>query len=41
MYEMKNIYNIGCGNVGLVCDGKRPTAGKLQDGTKLHWEWAI
>jgi hypothetical protein len=41
MCEMKNTYNIKCGNVGQVCAGKRPTAGKLPDGTKLHWEWAI
>jgi hypothetical protein len=41
MYEMKNTYNIKCGNVGQVCDGKRNSAGTLPDGTKLHWEWAI
>ena len=41
MNEMKNTYNIKCGNVGQVCEGKRPSAGKLPDGTKLHWEWAI
>ena len=41
MYEMKNTYNIKCGNVGQVCEGKHQSAGKLPDGTKLHWEWAI
>ena len=34
-----DILNIKIGPISLVCNGKRKSTGKLQDGTKLTWYW--
>lgn len=38
--EMRKRYGISCIKLKEVCNGKRKTAGKLSDGTRLHWVWA-
>ena len=35
----KNVLNIKIGQIGLVCDCKIKSSGKLVDGTKLTWSW--
>ena len=30
---------INSSNIGKCCNGKRNYAGKLKDGTKLHWKF--
>ena len=35
----RNVLNIKIGLIYCVCNGCRKSAGKLQDGTKLHWNW--
>ena len=35
-----NVLNSKIGPIGLVCNGKRKSTGKLTDGTKLTWSWA-
>ena len=37
--QMKEKYGAMCLKLKEVCNGKRNHAGKLPDGTKLHWEW--
>ena len=34
-----NILNSKIGIISSVCNGKAKSTGKLQDGTKLHWNW--
>ena len=35
----KNVLNIKIGQIGLACDRKIKSSGKLVDGTKLTWSW--
>ena len=34
-----NVLNSKIGPIRNVCNGKAKSTGKLQDGTKLHWNW--
>ena len=34
-----DILNSKASKIGLVCNGKRKSSGKLTDGTKLTWNW--
>lgn len=37
--EAKDFYNIPNAQISFCCQGKRKSAGKLEDGTKLVWEY--
>ncbi len=37
MMDVKRIYNIDNSSIAKCCKGKIKFAGKLEDGTKLHW----
>lgn len=39
--EASEFFGIASSNIIAVCKGKNKTAGKLPDGTKLRWEYAI